>query len=415
MAIWSPSKSALNAVQRGAAQRMQLERAAFDEHWLKRLDAEAVQRRRTVEHDGVILDDNLERVPNRGNLFVNELLGGLDIVRITVVHELFHDERTEQLNRHLLRHTALIELQVRTDDDNASAGVVHALAEQVLAEAALLALEHIAERLERTGVRAGDGAAAAAVVDQGVNRLLQHALLVADDDIRRLELLQSLQTVVAVDDAAIEIVQIAGGKAAAVELNHRANLGRNDREHVNDHPLGTVAGLTEGLYDLKTLDELGLLLPARFGELGAKLLAELFTVDLTEQLLHGLGTHAGAEIIAVLLAQVAIFLLREDLALGQMRERHVAGIGDDIGSEVENLFQNARGQIQNQAHTGGDALEIPDMAHRGSQLNMTHALAANLRLGHLNAALVADFALIADLLILAAVQNRPSRSGFRVR
>ena len=50
----------------------------------------------------------------------------------------------EELDGHFLRHAALVHLQFRADDDNASAGVVNTLAEQVLAEAALLALEHIA-------------------------------------------------------------------------------------------------------------------------------------------------------------------------------------------------------------------------------------------------------------------------------
>ena len=62
-------------------------------------------------------------------------------------------------------------------------------------------LEHVAERLKRTLVGTGDGAATTAVVEQGVNRFLQHALFVADDDIRRTKLDQALQTVVAVDDA----------------------------------------------------------------------------------------------------------------------------------------------------------------------------------------------------------------------
>ena len=79
-------------------------------------------------------------------------------------------------------------LSVGADDDDRTARVVDALAEQVLAEAALLALEHVGQRLERALVRAGDGLAAAAVVEQRVDRLLQHALLVADDDLGRVEL-----------------------------------------------------------------------------------------------------------------------------------------------------------------------------------------------------------------------------------
>ena len=60
-AIWSPSKSALNA---GADQRMQLDRLAFDQHRLERLDAEAVQGRRAVQQHRMLADDLLEDVPH---------------------------------------------------------------------------------------------------------------------------------------------------------------------------------------------------------------------------------------------------------------------------------------------------------------------------------------------------------------
>ena len=102
----------------------------------------------------------------------------------------------------------------------------------------------------------GDGLAAAAVVEERVDRLLEHAALVADDDLGRVELEQALQAVVAVDDAAIEIVEIAGREAAAVEGNERAQIRREHRDDREHHPLGPVAALAEGLDDLEALDDL---------------------------------------------------------------------------------------------------------------------------------------------------------------
>ena len=116
--------------------------------------------------------------------------------------------RLEELERHQLRQSALVELEVRAGDDHRAAGVVDALAEQVLAEPALLALEHVGERLERPVARARHRAAAAAVVEQRVDGLLQHALLVVDDDLRRAEIEQALEAVVPVDHAAVEVVQV---------------------------------------------------------------------------------------------------------------------------------------------------------------------------------------------------------------
>ena len=179
-------------VEGGAVQGVQLQGAALHQHRLKGLDAQAVQRGGAVEHDGMVLDDLIQGVPHLGAALVHHLLGGLDVVGAAVLHQLLHNEGAEQLQGHLLGHAALIDLQLGAHADHASAGVVHALAQQVLAEAALLALEHIAEGLEGTVVGAGDGAAAAAVVDEGVHRLLEHTLLVADDDVGGVQLNETL-------------------------------------------------------------------------------------------------------------------------------------------------------------------------------------------------------------------------------
>ena len=58
------------------------------------------------------------------------------------------DEGLEEFEGHLLGQAALVEPEVRTDDDDRPSGVVDPLAEQVLSEAALLALEHVRKRLE---------------------------------------------------------------------------------------------------------------------------------------------------------------------------------------------------------------------------------------------------------------------------
>src|SRR5437016_3886770 len=80
--------------------------------------------------------------------------------------------------------SALMALQRRSGDDHRAPGVVHALTEQVLAEAALLTLEHVAQRLQWPVAGARDGPAAPTVVKQRVNGFLQHAFLVVHDDFR---------------------------------------------------------------------------------------------------------------------------------------------------------------------------------------------------------------------------------------
>src|SRR5207244_12744721 len=99
---------------------------------------------------------------------------------------------------HLLRQTALIQFQFGTDDADRAAGIVNTFTKQVLTEASLLAFERVGERLERTIVRALQHAAAAAVVEERIDRFLQHALFIAHDDVRRAKLEELLQTVVAI-------------------------------------------------------------------------------------------------------------------------------------------------------------------------------------------------------------------------
>jgi hypothetical protein len=152
--------------------------------------------------------------------------------------------------------SALVELELGADDDDRAAGVVDALAQQVLAEPTLLALEHVAQGLQAMVARARDGPATAAVVDERVARLLEHALLVADDDLGRAELQQPLETVVAVDDAAVQVIQVGGREAATVELDHGPQVGRDDRQDRQDHPVGSGAGAPEGLDEAQALDGL---------------------------------------------------------------------------------------------------------------------------------------------------------------
>ena len=209
-------------VERRADERVKLDGLALDEDRLERLDAEAVERRRAVQEHRVLADDLFEDVEDLGALLLHHLLRRLDGVDVAALFELVVDERLEELERHLLRQTALVQLERRADDDDRTAGVVDALAEQVLAEAALLALEHVAEGLERALVRTGDGLAATTVVEERVDRFLEHAALVADDDLRSVELEQALQAVVAVDDAAVEVVEVATSRSG------RRRAGRAD-------------------------------------------------------------------------------------------------------------------------------------------------------------------------------------------
>src|SRR5688572_12446879 len=177
-----------------------------------------------------------ENVPHFGRLAFDHLLRGTNCVDIAKFLQTADDEWLEQYERHFLRQTALMELEFRTDHDDRTTGIIDTFAEQVLAETAALALEHIAERLERAVARTGDRTTMTAVIEQRVHRFLQHALLVPDDDFRRAKLKQVLQTIIAVNDATIKIVKIRSRESAAFQRNERTQIRRNDRQHRKNHP-----------------------------------------------------------------------------------------------------------------------------------------------------------------------------------
>ncbi len=115
-------------VERRADERVNTDGLAFDEHRLEGLDAQPVERRRTVQEHRVIADDLLEDLVHLGALTLHDLLGALDRLGDALLDELVDDERLEQFERHRLRQATLVQLELGADDDDRTARVVDALA-----------------------------------------------------------------------------------------------------------------------------------------------------------------------------------------------------------------------------------------------------------------------------------------------
>src|ERR1019366_1534697 len=212
---------------------------------------------------------------------------------------------------------------------------------------------------------------------------------------------QPLQTVVAVDDAAIQIVQVRGREPAAIQWHQRAQLGRNDRHDVQDHPFRTAAGLAERLDQLQALDQL-LALGLAGGFLQVSTQLDLFRVeiDAAEHLLDRLGANADVELILT-----ELVLLGEQLILGQqLQQLQVRGAGfeNDVALEIQDLLQLLESQVDHQADAAWQRLQEPDVADGRSQFDVAHPLAADLRQRDLDAAFLTDDAAELHPLVLAA-------------
>ena len=396
-------------VERRANERMQLDCLAFDQHRLESLNAETVQRRRAVQHDRMFANDFFENVPHHRRLVLDFLLRGLDGRSDAHHFQLVEDERLEQFERHQLRQTALMQLERRADHDHRTARVVDALTEQVLTETTALTLDHVSQRLQRTLVRAGHRLAATTVVEQRIDGFLQHPLFVADDDFRRLQFEQTLQPVVTVDHAAIQVVQVRRRETAAIERHERTQFRRQHRQHFEHHPVGLDARTLECLEHFQALRVLlDLRFRTRVLEFGAQHLDLLVDVDRAQQFAHAFRAHLGTEFVTVLFDLVVVILFRHDLP--RFQRRH-ARIDHHVCFEIQHAFDIAQRHVEHHAQTRRQRLQEPDVRNRRGQFDVAHPFATHLRERHFDAALFADHAAVLQALVLAAqalvVLDRP--------
>src|SRR3546814_894884 len=173
---------------------------------------------------------------------------------------------------------------------------------------------------------------------------------------------QPLQTVVPVDHAAIEVVQVRRRETAAVERHQRTQFGRDDRNDVQHHPLRTVAGFEEAFDNLQPLDDL-LRLQLRLGR--GQFFEELYLlalqVEFLKQLAYGFSADAGGEgVLAMLVLRFHQLVFVEKLELGERRQ---AGFDDDIVFKIEDALKVLQRHVQQQANARRQRLQEIGRAH----------------------------------------------------
>ena len=208
----------------------------------------------------MLLDDLIQNLIRLLGFGIHHPSSRPDIVREFLLDQLLDDERLEQFKSHLFRQTTLVQLEFRTDHDDRPSGVVHTLSEKILTETSLLSLQGIGEGAKRSTLsgrsRRRSLPATSTVVEKSIHDFLQHALLIACDDFWRTDSHQFLQTIVPVDDATIEIIQIGCRETASIQSHHRPQIRRNDRDHSRKHPFEFQTGLLESLINFQSLQRL---------------------------------------------------------------------------------------------------------------------------------------------------------------
>ena len=135
--------------------------------------------------------------------------------------------------------------------------------------------------------------AALGIVDQRVNGFLEHAFFVSQDDFRSAEVDEMFQTVVAVDNTAVEVIEVRSGETATRELDHGTEVRRDNRKDGHDHPFRFNLGVKQTTDDLKTF---GSTQTFGFGVAVGfffQLSSQLFEVDFLESVKDSFGAHTG--------------------------------------------------------------------------------------------------------------------------
>src|SRR5262249_44095144 len=185
--------------------------------------------------------------------------------------------------------------------------------------------------------------------------------------------------------------------------------GRDERDHIQDHPVRFIARFAERVHDFEPLREFELLLLARLVlHLVPELFGQVFDVDLLEQGLDGLRPHLAdlvGEFPGEFLLELPVALVGDHLALFERKAQTVDILlvrDDDVVLEVENLLKFAQGDVEQVSDAAGQPFEEPDVRAGAGQFDVAEPLAADFRLRDLDAAFVADHAAVLHAFVFSA-------------
>ena len=252
---------------------------------------------------------------------------------------------------------------------------------------------------------------------------------------------QALEAIVAVDHAAVEIVEIRRCVAASFERDHRTQCRRYHRKSCEEHPFRTDVGALERFGKAKALAKLVAISGTGLFVVLADFLDECVEIDRFQQRVKRFGTDSGAEHCSVLHGEEVVcsfiehdaFLDRFDLLLGFGRLLFELGLylcrcsrlgllsefefevfqqsrtllfvdrSHDVAGEVHHLFHFCGRKSKHQRDARRDTAEEPDVCDRGREVDVAHALAAHDGTSDLHAALFTDDPSEADTAVFTAV------------
>ena len=195
-------------VESGTSKRVELNCLALYHLWLECLNTKSVKGRGTVKQYRVSLHHILQNIPYYGIFPIYNLLCRFYGLNYSALYEFSDNEWFVELCSHIFRKSALVHLKFRTNHNNRTGRVVHTFTQEVLTETSLLSFKTVGEGFQRPVGLCLNGIGLSGVVEERVNSLLEHTLLISENYLRSLNLYESLKTVVSYDYPSVEVVKV---------------------------------------------------------------------------------------------------------------------------------------------------------------------------------------------------------------
>ena len=209
-----------------------------------------------------------------------------------------------------------------------------------------------------------------------------------------------LQSIVAIDHPPVEVIQIGSGETPSIQGHQRAELRRDHRNHIQNHPFRLVSRLSKGIHHLEAFGELELFLLGRLGlHSAAEIDGQFLDIDLLQELLDRLGAHQGRKLVRILLHHLSILLFAEHFLFVQ---GSIPRIQNHVGLEVEDTLQLSQAQVQQMSDSTRQTLEEPYMGAGTGQFDVAETLPPHLGQRDLDTALVADHSPVLHPFVLPA-------------
>ena len=121
------------------------------------------------------------------------------------------------------------------------------------------------------------------------------------------------QAIIAVNDPPVQVIEVAGGEPATVQLDHGPQVWREYRQDCHYHPFRFIAAVSECLHHPQLLACFLAPLAGRGLGFQKQVFAHLIQVNIFDYLQDGFSAHPGFKNLAIFLLQFVVLALIEQL------------------------------------------------------------------------------------------------------